>query len=148
MSIKDHPNFKTIKTFVDSTIIDTKNRQAKYFSKRKRYFQGIKTPTLRCDGAILKDVNYGKKPADQLDSWFDFAPLSFHSSAKFPVRVQIDTYASPEGHGYKIRFDFHKEGLGPDSYGTDGDHWLYVHHEGPEDQSGIFDEWHIEIGEE
>jgi hypothetical protein len=98
----------------------------------------------KLDGNIASDIPYGKKPSDQDDSWNEFAARDFKMDTKVPTHIQIDVYQAQNGWGWILVFDIWKQGLGPDNYGTDGNHWKFQHNEGPEVREGIWDEWFIE----
>lgn len=143
MSINDHPNWETINTFTKSIITTIKNKQSEYFTINKKFFQGSKIPSIKSDGLSLAAINYGTHPSDQEDSWFTFSPNNFKAEVKFPVNVSIDVYSSPRGLGWILIIELWQKGIGPDKYGVDGDHWRYRHNEGPENFSGVFNDWHI-----
>ena len=144
MAIQDHPNYAGLTTFVEALLTKIKNKQAEYFTEKKKYFQGIKTPaTGKADGHTLMDIAYGLHPSDQDDSWYTFDSSNFKATTKLPAHICIDVYQSKRGWGWILTMDFYFPGIGPDAYGTDGDHWFYKHNAGPELREGVWDEWHI-----
>ena len=146
MAIENHPNYTTIQTFVKNTTLLIQNEQAKFFTKHKHYFQGLKIPaTGKLDGIEEIQIQYGLKPDDQPYSWNDFDSKSFKVNIKFPVHVSIDVYTSSQGPGWILKFEFWYEEIDPDGYGNKGNHWFYQHNEGPLKRPGIWDEWFIMI---
>jgi hypothetical protein len=140
----EHPNYGTIQTFAESMILTIRNKQAEFFTKYKRYFQGLRTPAVgTLDGSTLADIQYGLKPDDQAYSWNDFDSATFKRDVKFPIHVSVGGYTGPSGPGWILQFELWREKLGPDGYGHEGNHWVYQHHEGPEKRVGIWDEWFI-----
>lgn len=149
MAIEDHPRFNTIRAFVTSVIKTVEIRQAQYFTKNKKYFQGIKIPALELSGDEDIEPGFSMRPGDQEESWNDFATDHFRPGLKFPVEVSIDVYEHPEtGWGYIINFSLVKAGLGPDKYGRDGDRWKYRYNSGTQQLSGVWDDWYIEVIDE
>lgn len=147
MSIKDHPNYAVINTLVLELINTVRNRQSEYFAKNRKYFQGLRIPSVgQLDGTIDVDINPALRPDDQESSWVDFSPLDFQVGRKLPMHVRVDTYASKSGMGWVLRAEFWKD-LGDDGYGTSGIHWVYLHNEGPLTMPGIYGDWHIEPDE-
>jgi len=144
MAITDHQNYNSIMTLVNSLIIKIRNAQADYFVKRNQFFQGLRMPTMDCDGILSLDINYGLRPSDQTDSWNDFDKTNWKLGVKLPFNLSIDVYESPEGWGWIMAVEFWAEGFGPDKYGHDGNHWVYKHNEGPAGAEGVFDDWYIE----
>jgi len=146
MAITDHPNWKEIKSFTEEMIDILKTEQSAFYIKNKAFFHGLTTPTLESgelDGTTDTPIAYGLKPSDQTDSWNTFASKHFNEDTKFPLHLSVSVYDAPEGMGWKVQLEFFKEALGPDSYGTDGNHWIYYHNEGPVVLDGIWNEWHI-----
>jgi hypothetical protein len=144
MGIQDHPRFSTIQTWIDQVLINITNAQATYFAKNQKFFQGLKIPSQgKLDGNSEALIDYGLHPEDQTDSWNTFEKAKFKENVKFPCHLKLDVYESPRGWGWVVSFHLYVEGLGPDTYGNDGDHWVYQHNEGPSIRSGIFDDWFI-----
>lgn len=141
----DHPQFAKITTFTQTVVNTIKTYQDQFFVTHGRYFQGLWLLGEReVDGTTDLSVINTSAPSDFPFTWKDFAPTVFKNTLKIPVNVKIDVYESPNGWGWRFRADVYYAGLGPDAYGNYGDHWVYVHHEGPENSVGISDEWYIE----
>jgi len=120
-------------------------KQAEYFLWRGYYFHGPRIPATEVlDGNGNSEIPYGKCPEGRPDSWSDFDNGRFNANARLPFHIALTPYEGPEGHGWVLTMDLTKPGLGPDAYGEDGDHWVFRHHEGPEQRVGIWDEWHLE----
>lgn len=144
MGIDRHPKWASNNRTQNFIVLIT-NRQAEYFAKNGKYFQGLRIPsTGALDGDAAAAINYGLKPTDQDDSWNTFAPNDFKASTRLRFHLAIDVYQHPEGMGWILTIDLFSPGLGPDNYGIDGDHWVYRHNHGPMSQSGIWDEWYIQ----
>ena len=144
MSIQSHPKYALLQTFVDALIVKVRNKQADYFVAKGMYFQGIRTPIANCSGDTNEQMAYGLHPDRTSDSWNTFDPTNYKANTKIPANIRIDIYQSAAGHGWILTIELWKAGLGPDVYEHDGDHWVFRHHEGPEPQEGILDEWYIQ----
>lgn len=144
-AFEDHPESQNIKTLTKSLITKVRNRQADYFAMHKRYFQGLKIPSVGdCDGVVGKFIDFGKRPSDQVHSWNDFDGTNFNQFMKLPVHIKVDVYETPDsGWGWMLTVEFKYDGLGPDKYGNDGDHWMYIHDEGGQMTGGIYGDWFI-----
>lgn len=135
-------------TLTNSLVTTIRNKQAEYFATKGKYFQGLRMPSTGVlDGNVNATINPALRPEDQEASWLDFDPLTFKTNTKIPYHIHIDVYQSPIGWGWVMVAEFWKTGLGPDTYGNDGDHWLYRHNEGPNQDSGIWSDWHIQPDE-
>lgn len=143
--ITNHPRYALLRTAVESLVTAVHNRQAEFFLWKGYYFHGPRIPRVGIlDGTKSEPVPYGDRPEGRTDSWADFDPERFNATTKTPFHLAITPYEGPEGHGWVLTVELWKAGLGPDAYGTDGDHWVYRHHEGPEKRQGVWDEWYIE----
>ncbi len=77
------------------------NLQNEYFESNGKYWQGLFThSSAPTDENFVTPDRLNEKPTDQNSSWQDIAgdvmPTEMLS------RIRIDTYSSPEGHGYII----------------------------------------------
>lgn len=141
---KDHPNHGQITAFVSAMVGTVDGLQNAYFVRYDRYFQGL--PLLGDslpDGTEELPAQYSRHPSDQFDTWQDLGPAIFKPGLDIPINMHTNTYISPDGPGYNIIFEFYYNGLGPDEYGNDGNHWMYVHMVGPNSGYGREDEWFI-----
>jgi hypothetical protein len=138
-----HPRYAVVETLVQALITKVRIAEATYFTANHKYFQGIITPSTPQDGMTDATPNWAVKPTDQIESWKDFDSTTFKTQFKIPFQIRIDVYESPAGWGWILTIDVWKAGLGPDQFGTDGIHWKYQHHEGPEVLSGPWDTWFI-----
>jgi len=140
----DHPQYAKITAFTESVIGTIKTYQDQFFVTNGRYFQGLWLLGDReVDGTTDEPVINTSAPSDFPFTWKDFAPTIFKNNLKVPVNISISVYEAPTGWGWTFYAEVFYAGLGPDAYGTYGDHWVYQHNEGPEDYIGIFDEWFI-----
>ena len=147
MAVTDHPNYATLENRTNTLISRGITAQGIYTGNYGYFFQGIATPVTIPDGASNGDTDVNVKPSDQPHTWNDFDPVGFAQIQKFPFRIRIDVYESPEGWGWIYTIEFRYAGIGPDAYGTDGDHWVYRYHEGAGTPEGIFEEWYIQVDE-
>ena len=149
-AITDHPNWGQINAFQSSIVGMITGLQQAYYVIHGHYFQGLQTPVKavnELDGTEEVQIAYGLKPSDQEESWNDFSPNDFKQGTKFRIHVTIDVYSAPEGDGYIVTLEFNYPAIGPDSYGTEGNRWIYQHNEGPVSYGGIWDEWFIKLDE-
>jgi len=144
---KDHPRHGAIHGFVASSqAVITARQNTFYLSKNPhRFFQG---PPLLDEGVAdgMADIQtyYMRKRNDNNDTWYKFDPETFKFGQKIPVNMRTDEYDSIDtGSGFIIIWDFVYPGLGPDAYGSYGDHWYRVHDEGGYGPYIILDEWYI-----
>ena len=142
--ITAHPRYAMLMTLVNALIVKIQLAQASYFSVNQKFFQGIRIPEISLDGTTDTTVNWAVAPHDQAAAWKDFDGTTFKTAFKIPFNIRIDVYRAPTGWGWVLTVELWHAGMGPDAYGTDGDHWVYKHHEGPANQIGYFDEWYIE----
>jgi len=141
----NHPNFAKINTFTASVIGTIKTYQDQYFVTNGRYFQGLwLLGNQQVDGNTDVAVINTSAPSDQQVTWRDFAPTVFRNNLKIPVNVRIDVYQSPQGWGWVLVAECWIDGLGPDAFGNNGNHWVYNHSEGPSDIGLVEDVWYIE----
>lgn len=148
MSINTHAEFNKLKALTKSLTITIRNRQAEYFSKHQRYFQGLRIPTIgKLDGLLEAEISPSMRPSDQEASWSDFAPTDFKVGGMLPVHINISVYSSQAGEGWVLTIEFWQD-LGPDNYGNAGDHWTWQHNEGPEARAGIWDDWFVQSDDE
>jgi len=148
MGITTHVQFTRLNALTKSMLKTVENRQAEYFAKHQQYFQGLKMPIIgKLDGDILGDINPGLKPQDQEASWAEFGPTDFKPGGKLPVHISINVYDAPIGMGWILKLELFAD-LGPDTYGNEGNHWVWKHNEGPASIGGIWDDWYIEPAEE
>lgn len=140
-----HPRYANkIEPLLLSMIQSISDAQALYFIEHDAYFQGLIVPSEIQDGLSDSGVNWAVAPSDQTDTWKDFAPGIFKQSLKIPFQMRVDVYQSPAGWGWILRIDVYIAGFDPDKYGNDGDHWIYVHSEGPASPPFFrYDEWYI-----
>ena len=141
-----HPRYAVIDTLVKALITKVSIAEATYFAANQAYFQGIVTPSSPTDGLTDATANWAVTPHDQVASWKDFDPSTFKTNFKIPFQIRIDVYESPIGWGWALTIEVWKSGLGPDEFGNDGNHWVYRHHEGPENY-GLCDVWFIQVDE-
>lgn len=147
--ITDHPNFEAINSWKNDLITTLKDLQKDYARKNDgNFFQGLKVPSQgKLDGITYAQIDFGQHPGDQVDSWYSFAPERFNSETVFPAHVTINTYKSEDETGWTAKIEFWKAGIGPDTYGKDGDHWVFQHNEGFENFDGIWEDWFMGIDE-
>ena len=147
MSITEHPSFGRINTMTAAFVASVAAKQAEYFIANSKYFQGIKIlgDGVQPDGTTDINMDATRKPSDQGESWSDFDSSTFKNNVKIPVQVSIDVFKAPDGWGWTMKIEVWKAGFGPDSYGSDGEHWMYRHEEkGGEVATGErLDEWYI-----
>ena len=145
MGFANHPNLAHLNTFTVAIVQSLSDAQADFYSANGRYFQGL--PLLgdqQPDGTADIRIDNASKPGDQDFSWHDFAPTIFKNNTKVPINVQIDVSESPDGWGWKLVGEIWIDGLGPDAYGNEGLHWMYIHYEGPApDPDTHYDEWFV-----
>tara|TARA_R100000700_G_C3108111_1_gene102286 strand:+ start:132 stop:527 length:396 start_codon:yes stop_codon:yes gene_type:complete len=104
------------------------NLQNQYFENNGRYWQGLFThSTAPIDENSEAPDRLGDRPTDQDSSWQDIAGDAMPS--EMLSRIRIDTYESPEGHGYII---IAEKTINSDSYRR-------MYNVGPE--SGRSSEW-------
>ena len=128
----EHPRYAHIDTKLKAFIQAISDKQAEYFVINGRYFQGIRTPVEPQDGIADADPNWALKPETGQDvSWKDFAPNIFRSNVGVPFQIEIIPISSPEGHSWILMVHVWINGMGPDQFGNDGDHWMYIYGEGP-----------------
>lgn len=145
MSIQAHPRYNLLQTAVQALVTAIRNRQAEYFLWKGYYFHGPRIPKVGVlDGRTSEPIPYGERPEGRPDSWADFDSVRFNAATRVPFFLSIAPYVGPEGHGWVLTVELYLAGLGMDAYGMDGEHWVYRHHEGPEQRVGVWDEWHIE----
>lgn len=145
--MKDHPRWSRINTFTDSIVRTISDGQDAFYIKHKRYFQGLAIvgEGQKPDGNSEKAIRAFVRPNDFDFSWSQFDRTTFRGSFQVPFDFRVNVYQSSDGWGWIWKGEMWIDGLGPDAYGNDGDHWVYYYHEGPEDLSGsILNEWHIE----
>ncbi len=143
----DHPQYAKISTLTESIISQIADAQDEFFIENSRYFQGLwLLGDTQVDGTTDETISENTSPDDFGVTWAEFMPTVFKKKVTLPVNVKIDVYTSPRGWGWILFAEVFYPDMGPDAYGTYGDHWVYRHHEGPDDISGgIFDEWYIEV---
>jgi hypothetical protein len=140
----NHPMYAKVNTFVESVVQSIIDAQNDFFVVNGRYFQGLwLLGDVQVDGTTDETVINASSPSDFGFSWKEFSTV-FKNNLKIPVNIKIDVYESPRGWGWKSMVEVVYPGLDPDAYGNYGNRWVYQHHEGPDSQSGIFDEWYIE----
>ena len=146
--ITDLPSYPRIATLLDNYIISVDVAQVDYFDANNKYFQGLDLVSGQPDGVKNVKSDSTKKPSDQEFSWLDFDPKVFALSVALPVNIKMNVYESQEfGSGYRIIFEFWRDGLSPDAYGNEGNHWVYVYHVGPDPDpvpGAIYDEWFVQ----
>ena len=144
MAIEDFPNYATLVTRTNTLVSRAITAQGIYFDANGYLFQGIAKPDTLPDGSTPEDFDVYAKPTDKPHTWNDFDPVGYAAISQKRMRVRIDDYKAPLGDGWIIQIEFRYAGIGPDPYGTDGDHWVYRYHEGAATPGGIFDEWYIQ----
>ena len=144
MAVTAHPNYATLVNRTNTIVSRAITAQGIYLAANGHFFQGIAMPDTIPDGSIDVDTDVNVKPTDQVHSWLDFDPVGYAALSQKRMRVRIDVYDAPEGQGWVLTLEFRYAGIGPDAYGTDGDHWVYRYHEGAASPSGIFEEWYIQ----
>lgn len=128
----EHPRYAQIHTRLLAFINAVHDAQADYFAVNSKFFQGILTPDTPQDGLTDADINWAIHPQTGQDaSWKEFAPNVFKSNVKIPFQIAINTYDAPTGSGWILYIEIYIDGYGPDEFGNSGNHWVYVHHEGP-----------------
>lgn len=145
--ITSHPNWANINAYSASFVSTIKTYQDQFFIVNGKYFQGLALlgPDVKPDGTTdIQTINTAA-PVDQLTSWKDFAPAVFKVTLKIPIQITLNVYHSPDGWGWVLRAECWYAGLDPDQYGTYGNHWVYMHNEGPEEMNQIQDQWYIEV---
>jgi len=139
-----HPQYAKITTFTQSVVGTIKTYQDQFFVANGRYFQGLwLLGPVQVDGTTDITVVNTSAPSDFPYTWKDFAPTVFKNTLKIPVNIRIDVYQSPDGWGWIFTAEVWKDGLGPDLFGAYGDHWMYIHDEGPNDGGMPQDVWFI-----
>ena len=146
---ENHPNLAQLNTFTASIIKTVIQSQADFFVEHGRYFQGLWLlgDNVQVDGTTDESVINISHPYDQEYTWKDFNPAIFKNNLKIPVNVKIDVYESPEGWGWVLRAELWLEGLGPDAYGFESNHWVYKHVEGPNQNilCDVCDKWYVQV---
>ena len=148
--ITDLPSYPRIASLLYNYIISMDVAQADYFAANTKYFQGLGLVSGMPDGVTNVKADTTMKPSDQEVSWRDLDSKVFAASLALPVNIEMDVYDSPGvGWGYTITFEFWHDGLGPDAYGNEGNHWVYVYHVGPNppETGAIYDDWFIQPDE-
>lgn len=147
MAFRDHPRHAMIQAMAAALVTAVRNRQADYYLWRGYYFHGPRIPQVgQVDGRDSVEIPYGRRPVNRPDSWADFDSARFNAAARLPFHVSLTPYEGPSGHGWVLTLELFAD-LGPDAYGTTGTHWVYQHHEGPEQRVGTWDEWYLESDE-
>ena len=142
--ITEHPFYGKLMTITNSFVNAIAAKQDEYFIANGRYFQGIRIPEGELDGTTDVSVNVNAKPHDQEETWAQFDKTLFKNNLKVPYNISIDVYEAPSGWGWILTGELWYDGLGPDSYGNNGSHWVFKHHEGPMNLGfEILDEWYI-----
>jgi hypothetical protein len=86
-------------SFMTNKFTLLQNRQNLYFTNKGKYFQGIFTNAIPTDpNELTPDLTV--KPLNQAESWAD---IGITLPATMPVRLSIDTYDGPNGHGWDLR---------------------------------------------
>jgi hypothetical protein len=144
--ITDLPSYPRIANLLDNYITSIDVAQVDYYAANDKYFQGLDLASGQPDGVTNVTFDTTKKPSDQEASWLDFDPRVFAASIALPVNIKMDVYESELGPGYTITFEFWRDGLSPDAYGNEGNHWVYKYHVGPDPipAGAIYNEWFIE----
>jgi hypothetical protein len=147
-NITNHPNWAAINTYSAAFVGTIKTYQDQFYAVNGRYFQGVQLLgyDAKPDGtADVQTVNTAK-PTDQAETWRDFAPNVFKQNLKIPIQLTLTPFTCHDGSGWILEGEVWYPGLGPDSRGLDGDHWVYRHYEGPLSCRGVYDweEWTIE----
>ena len=131
----DHPSYERITTLKQSFVASIAAKQAEFFIANGYYFQGLSLVNGEPDGVTDIDANITKKPSDCIETWADFDKSLFEANLKLPFNAKIDVYESSDGWGWTLTMDVW----------YNGSHWVYRHHEGPEDRPGVYNEWHIQV---
>lgn len=85
-------------SFITNRFPTIQTREATYFTNHGKYFQGVYTNATPTDPAeLVPDLT--KKPTDQAETW---ANANFTMPATMPVRLWIDVYNGPQGHGWTL----------------------------------------------
>ena len=145
MAVTVHPNYATLANRTNTLVSRAITAQGIYLGNYGYFFQGIAIPPTVPDGVMEVDVDTSVTPTDQIHSWVDFDPVGYAALSKKRMRVRIDVYEAPLGDGWIIQIEFKYAGIGPDPYGTDGDHWVYRYHDGDGNPGGIFEVWYIQV---
>ena len=137
-----------LKNKADSLIAAIAAKQDDYFLAHGKYFQGLQTPIVACDGTTYESIDPSLKPSDQNESWDDFNNLAFTTTSKLQFRIHVDVYMQPHGERDQSKWGW----LFTAEFDDGGEHYIYVHHEGPSEyppvNTDIFGKWHIvKLGE-
>jgi len=103
-------------------------RQNAYFAAHGRYWQGIATPALIPDDGASRSPDLSTKPHDQAETWADSFTGADALPASWPVRMSVDVYNGPSGHGWSVTVLVSKAGttymrtwnVGPEIYRETG----------------------------
>jgi len=143
-----HPRYAVINTLVQSLIQKVTIAQASYFAANRKYYQGIITPSDTVDGTADAGPNWAVKPTDQAESWKEFDAGTFRSNFKIPFQISIQVYQTSEGWGWLLMIEVWKAGLGTDDFGHEGNHWVYLHNNGPmQFDTTYMDKWLISLSD-
>ena len=101
------PTLSAVRNRVDTILANhwpnVQARQAAYFARTGRYWQGLRTHlvTPAHVTAAYSDVaptRYTDKPTDQAESWA--AALQEIEGVALPMTIIMDVYQTPQGWGY------------------------------------------------
>ena len=139
--ITDLRSYPRIANLLDNYITSLDVAQVDYYAANNKYFQGLDLASGQPDGVTNVTFDTTTKPSDQEASWLDFDPRVFAASIALPVNIKIHVNSL----GYTLIFEFWRDGLSPDAFGNEGNHWVYVYHVGPNPiPYAIYDEWYIQ----
>jgi len=149
-SFNDHPYHGQITSFTASIKGTVNGLEQAYFVREGEYFQGLwilGDIGNAVDGTVEIPTVNTRKNNDQNASWSDFGPALYKPGLTAPINYRTDRDVTPAGeHGYYLILEFYYDGLGPDDYGNDGNHWMHIHHggEAPANPFLIYDDWYID----
>jgi len=88
-----------VDTWVSNRWAAIQNAQAAYLAQHGRYFQGLRTHTVRPNDGLETPPDVGdNKPTDQAERWSDVFPLP----TTMPARLTMSVYHGPQGHGFEV----------------------------------------------
>jgi len=142
----DHPRYNALMARLNAVMGQIESAQESYKDTHGKYYQGIVIPAEPFyEDTGERTYDGTRKPTDQEMDWFTFLPAVFNPGHQIPCQMRMDVYNGPQGQGWVITFHLWYAGLGPDSYGNDGDHWVYRHEGGAGVAGGRLDEWYIYV---
>lgn len=151
MGIELHPNIINLNTLFESlkNVITTKQGSWGVLHEGE-LFQGLDLIDMDTEGlpngVISLDTQTNVKPEDRNDSWTTFDSSTFVANLKLPANVSLKVKDTIQGWIWIMKMEFWYDGIGPDTGGRDGNHWIKQCYVGPVNPypGAIFDTWYIQ----